>query len=324
MIVKSKSQTWRLARVYLAIIMTLTIMFSVIIFVVSSEELKKRPPVKPDSSFSKEIEEELSERVELRTQNAQNSIIWALIGLNIYMFFIGIFVSYALARHTLKPIEEAMQLQEQFVSDASHELRTPLTVLQINNELILRKRTFDEDRARDIFKKNISEVIKMKDLTEALLNLSEIGSGKFNKTEFDIYEIIKDVVDANIDLAHTKGIDIVYTIKHEKIISYAIAVRQILKILIENAIKYSPEGSKVEVLFHDRNIIVKDSGIGISKTDQKYIFDRFYRSDKARTRSDSSGYGLGLALAKTLSDKCGFNIFVASELGKGSEFILKI
>ena len=94
--------------------------------------------------------------------------------------------------------------------------------------------------------------------------------------------------------------------------------------LIDNAIKYSPENSKIKIYFEKNTIFVKDQGLGISKEDQKHIFERFYRSDKARTRGENSGHGLGLSLAKSICKKCGFLISVESEIGKGSIFKVKI
>ena len=107
------------------------------------------------------------------------------------------------------------------------------------------------------------------------------------------------------------------------------AVRQILSILVDNAIKYAPQKVgevKIWVRLNKNSVefIVKDNGPGISSNDQKHIFERFYRADAARTRTDASGYGLGLAIAKTLADRCGYTIRIKSKPSAGAEFILVI
>lgn len=100
------------------------------------------------------------------------------------------------------------------------------------------------------------------------------------------------------------------------------AVAQILGTLLDNAIKYSPSGSTVVIRLDGQTLSVVDQGIGITKQDQAKIFDRFYRSDEARTRGHSSGYGLGLAIAKAVADKNGYQLSVKSQPGQSSTFSL--
>ena len=102
------------------------------------------------------------------------------------------------------------------------------------------------------------------------------------------------------------------------------AVTQILGTLIDNAIKYSSPDSTVVIRLDGQTLSVVDQGIGIAKQDQAKIFDRFYRSDEARTRGHSSGYGLGLAIAKAVADKNGYQLSVKSEPGQGSTFSLHL
>ena len=100
------------------------------------------------------------------------------------------------------------------------------------------------------------------------------------------------------------------------------AVTQILGTLIDNAIKYSPPGSTVVIRLDGQTLSVVDQGIGIAKQDQAKIFDRFYRSDEARTRGQNSGYGLGLAITRAVADKNSYQLSVKSEAGQGSTFNL--
>lgn len=97
-----------------------------------------------------------------------------------------------------------------------------------------------------------------------------------------------------------------------------------VEIFIDNSIKYSPEKSTIKINYGPKFIEVEDTGQGIEAKDLGRIFDRFYRSDKARTRTKDSSYGLGLAIAKDLADSCSYSIKVSSEIGKGSKFKLEL
>ena len=206
---KNKKRTLRLAGSYLAVIMTLSIIFSVIIFAVYKTQINKElPPAPHDHQFSQSVEDEFLNRISLHNQQTLSSIILSLVGLNIFMLFMGSFVSYILARKTLKPIELTMESRAQFVSDASHELRTPLTVLQMNNELALRKNKISEEKSREIFSRNVAEVQKMKTLTNDLLQLSQIEAEKFKKTKFKLLKTIDEILETHSDLAKRANIEI--------------------------------------------------------------------------------------------------------------------
>ena len=271
---KNKKRTLRLAGSYLAVIMTLSIIFSVIIFTVYKTQINKEPlPAPHDHQFSQSVEDEFSNRISLHNQQTLNSIIASLVGLNIFMLFMGSFVSYFLARKTLKPIELTMESQARFVSDASHELRTPLTVLQMNNELALRKNKISEEKSREIFSRNVAEVQKMKTLTNDLLQLSQIEAEKFKKTKFKLSKTIDEILETHSDLAKKANIEIQNDVKNTEIISFEPALRQILKVLIDNAIKYSPENSKIKIYFEKTQFLSKTRVWGFRKK-TKNIFSK--------------------------------------------------
>ena len=313
----------RLALSYLAVIMTLSLVFSVIIYAITSVQLDRPlPPSEHAQQPPELVERQFNRRLERRNRETRGSVIMSLAVLNGVMLLVGYWLSLLLARRTLVPIERAMQAQVQFVSDASHELRTPLTALMTTNEVALRKKTLDEKKVRVVFQRNIDEVEKLRELTDNLLQLTQVDNQQIEKQAIDMAELIRDTVDRYQPVADKKqvALDIqVLPVTHMVAVT---AVAQILGTLVDNAIKYSPSGSTVVIRLDGQTLSVVDQGIGIAKQNQAKIFNRFYRSDEARTRGHGSGYGLGLAIAKAVADKNGYQLSVKSEAGQGSTFSL--
>ena len=313
----------RLALSYLAVIMTLSLVFSVIIYAITSIQLNRPlPPGEHTQQPPELIERQFSRRLEQRNRETRGSVIISLAALNGVMLLVGYWLSMLLARRTLAPIERAMRAQVQFVSDASHELRTPLTALMTTNEVALRKKTLDEKKARAVFQRNIDEVEKLRELTDNLLQLTQVDNQQIEKQAIDMAKLVRDTVDRYQPVADKKQVVLDMQVPSVTRVVAVAAVTQILGTLIDNAIKYSPLGSTVVIRLDGQTLSVVDQGIGIAKEDQARIFDRFYRSDEARTRGQNSGYGLGLTIARAVADKNGYQLSVKSEAGQGSTFNL--
>ena len=313
----------RLALSYLAVIMTLSLAFSMIIYAITSVQLNRPlPPGEHAQQPPELIERQFNRRLERRNSETRGSVIISLATLNGVMLLVGYWLSLLLARRTLVPIERAMRAQVQFVSDASHELRTPMTALMTTNEVALRKKTLDEKKVRVVFQRNIDEVEKLRELTDNLLQLTQVDNQQIEKQAVDMAELIRDTVDRYQPVADKKQVVLDMQVVPTKHTVAVTAVAQILGTLLDNAIKYSPSGSTVVIRLDGQTLSVVDQGIGIAKQDQAKIFDRFYRSDEARTRGHGSGYGLGLAIAKSVADKNGYQLSVKSEAGQGSTFSL--
>ena len=312
----------RLALSYLAVIMTLSLAFSVIIYAITSAQLNRPlPPGEHAQQPPELVERQFSRRLEQRNRETRGLVIMSLVVLNGAMLLVGYWLSL-LARRTLAPIERAMRAQVQFVSDASHELRTPLTALMTTNEVALRKKTLDEKKARAVFQRNIDEVEKLRELTDNLLQLTQVDNQQIEKQAVDMAKLVRDTVGRYQPAANKKRVALdmqVASITHTVAVT---VVTQILGTLIDNAIKYSPPDSTVVIRLDRQALSVIDQGVGIAKEDQARIFDRFYRSDEARTRGQNSGYGLGLAIARAVADKNGYQLSVKSEAGQGSTFNL--
>lgn len=313
----------RLALSYLAVIMTLSLAFSVIIYAITSAQLNRPlPPGEHAQQPPELIERQFSRRLEQRNRETRGSVIMSLAALNGVMLLVGYWLSLLLARRNLAPIERAMRAQVQFVSDASHELRTPLTALMTTNEVALRKKTLDEKKVRAVFQRNIDEVEKLRELTDSLLRLTQVDNQQIEKQAVDMAKLVRDTVDRYQPVANKKQVVLDMQVAPTKHTVAVTAVTQILGTLIDNAVKYSSSGSTVVIRLDGQTLLVVDQGIGIAKKDQAKIFDRFYRSDEARTRGQNSGYGLGLAIAKAVADKHGYRLSVKSEPGRGSTFRL--
>jgi len=322
----------RLALSYLAVIMTLSLAFSVIIYAITSAQLNRPlPPGEHAQQPPEIIERQFSHRLEQRNSETRGSVIISLVVLNGVMLLVGYWLSLLLARRTLEPIERSIEQQAQFVSDASHELRTPLSALLLNNEVALRKPTLTDKKARQVLGQNVAEIKKLTELSNSLLDLAKSEQTMTEPELVNPATLIEEVVTRFTPAAQVKWVKLVYDNQSPTgdVPLQANAVRQILAIFMDNAIKYAPPKNG-EVALQARlkkntlEFIVKDNGPGIAPGDQKHIFERFYRADAARTRTGVSGHGLGLAIAKSLADRCGYTIRIKSQPPNGAEFTLVV
>ena len=246
-------------------------------------------------------------------QNSKNAIIGSIINIE-----------------DITEIVKLENMRRDFVANVSHELKTPLTsingfveTLIMNEDLPVNKR----NRFLAIIKK---ESDRLKRLIEDILLLSSIESkNNLVMENIILYDVFKEVYEMINYIANSKKIDLQYNFEDEEIVvqAYGDYLKQLLLNLIDNAIKYTPEGGKVTVNQFTKNdeivIEVIDNGVGIPKEDQSKIFQRFYRVDKARSRS-VGGTGLGLAITKHIVHSLKGSIGLESELGEGSKFIVKL
>lgn len=237
-------------------------------------------------------------------------------------------ISYIFTGKALKPVKESWKKQKEFLADASHELRTPLTVIQTNLDVMIS----DEDgtiEENEVWLDNAySETRVMATLIDQLLTLAKVDANETNLDiiEISLSEIVENVADNMQIMAKNKNLNMMTDIKEDVIIKGDYdKIRRLVVILIDNAIKYTEDGSITIKLYTEKKLkvlSVKDTGIGISDEDKKRIFDRFYRSDKARNRK-FGGTGLGLSIAKWIVDSHRATIDVESKIGEGSTFIVK-
>lgn len=329
---KKFSDTRRLAATYLAIIMGLTLVFSSVIYTISASQFD-RPLGRPgQQNVSMLYQYDIQELLEQRAREARSELIASLVFLNVTVFVGGVLLSYALARKTLQPIEDAMEAQSRFVSDASHELRTPLTALQVTNEVALRKKKLSLTEAKELIEYNLSETIKLRNLSQALLGVAVQnegqGVGSVQQEQFSAQDSVRLVAESFMSLMKTKSITFVPSSLDVQVTANKQAYENIIRILLDNAVKYSPNGATVSVTIERRNnqviTTISDTGPGIAKEHQTKIFDRFYRVDESRSSQNIEGSGLGLSIAKSIASQYGFGLSVRSAAAKGSDFSLSI
>lgn len=314
---------------YLIIIMLISILFSLAIYkglnfeltrIERAQRLRQEFPHRSRVPFSRLDPEVLAE--------TRKRISLSLIAINLIILGVSGGCGYFLAARTLKPIKEMIEEQNRFITDASHELRTPLTALKTATEVGLRDKNLNLAEAKDLLRENLDEINRLQALSGSLLRLAQFESvnGKAVFTDINLSEVFEEAEkrvshfskSKKIKLSFSKGNYLIRADKHNLI--------ELIVILLDNAIKYSLPKSNVNVLTlrSEKELIIEvaDQGIGIDNQDIPYIFDRFYRTDKARLRKNPGGYGLGLSIAKKIVETYSGSIEVKSILGKGTTFKL--
>jgi two-component system sensor histidine kinase CiaH len=241
-------------------------------------------------------------------------------------FLAGLF----LASRALIPIQRSWEKQSQFVADASHELRTPLAVIQTYLELLFRhpSKTIEEE-SETIFK-SLSEVKRINKLVEELLTLARSDSNEqqIRPRHFMMDRLLRLIVEQFKPIAEMKNIYLKEMIEQD--LNYCgdqERLHQLFVILLDNALKFTPANGTVFIYCKKEGnylkIIMKDTGIGISSKDLPYIFNRFFRVDKSRSRSEG-GTGLGLSIAKWIVDAHYGQISVESKQKEGTTLMIKL
>jgi two-component system OmpR family sensor kinase len=213
----------------------------------------------------------------------------------------------------------------QFTSDASHELRTPLTVMKGETDLILRRSRPLEDY-KTVLESNLEEIDRMTRIVDELLFLSraDMGEVKMEALPVALQALVEDVYRQAKLLGHDRDIEVVLgTVMPVVVHGDDLRLRELLLNLVENAMKYSHAGGKVEIALlkdgREARLSITDHGIGIAPADHQKIFQRFFRTDVARTHT-KKGTGLGLAICAWIADLHKGRVEVQSDLGQGSTF----
>jgi len=324
----------RLTLIYLTIIMTLSLGFSIVFYKNSMDaanrglnrqmaQLRERikvPSHIPIAAFDRIRDNELN--------SIRRDLIGRLFILNSAMLIGGGILSLYLSKKSLEPLEEALENQSRFSSDASHELRTPLTSIKTEIEVALRSKNLTTKEAKEVLNSTLEEINELDTLTTALLRLSTYDQNLTAHEKVQLGTVINKAYERVAKLA--KQHEITFKLPATKLSALGDKdqLAEVFVVLFDNAIKYGNDKSVVNVTAEkqDNKILVKvtDQGAGILPVDIQHVFDRFYRADNSRSKKNTSGHGLGLSLAKTIVEAHKGTIAVESEIDKGTTFIVSL
>jgi two-component system sensor histidine kinase CiaH len=312
---------------YLLILMSISILFSVTIYGATTGEIQTRltdfqnrleqpgmapPTMDPNHRLFSAFRNEQREA-------AAHSILLTLVYVNLLILCGGGVLSYLLARRTLGQIEQAHNAQSRFTSDASHELRTPLAAMKAELEVALRDPKLSKTDMQELLESNLEEVNKLTTLSKTLLQLSRLDHANLELGPVNVGDLAHEAVqryDKNfkrIKLTTPKG----------PLITKAnlASIEELITILIDNALKYSPVNSQIKAVVSQEgrhvSFEITNKGEGIPSDKLPHIFDRFYRVNDSR---GDGGSGLGLALAKEIVTIHKGELTVSSTPGKETSF----
>ncbi len=320
---------------YVIISMIITIVFSLVVYfgitmqldrIAQIQQLNKQnnvqftPPANPSMPPPPFLGEEF-------VQSAKYRIFFILILVNGVVLGLAGGAGYVLAGRTLRPIKDMMEEQSIFITDASHELKTPLTAIRTEFEVTMLEKNISAKKAEKLIKSSYEEILSLQGLAENLLELTQQQKkrGNLKLEEVSLLEITEAALKKVVPFAKQKQ-----TIINNDVDDYVLkgeqqSLTELFVILLDNAIKYSPANSEISLASkktdHHVIITVTDNGMGIAEKDLIHIFDRFYRADKSRSKT--TGYGLGLSIAKEIVESHKGSIAVKSKIDDGTTFTIQ-
>ncbi len=233
-------------------------------------------------------------------------------------------------------LETSFGALRRFTADASHELKTPLTVMRATVERAMTAPPQSPEQF-EALEEALQEVTRMAALVDSLLTLARFDEGRFDlhREPVELEPLVRDVAETAAFLGEAAGVRVeVAAVEPATVLGDPMRVRQLFLNLVTNAVKYTPAGGLVEVALRQvegaATFSVRDTGVGIAAADLPYIFDRFWRADRARSRrvgadgGERGGFGLGLAISQWIAQAHGGHIAVASRLTRGSTFTVTL
>jgi signal transduction histidine kinase len=296
----------------------LFIAFSSIYFAVSNNITRREMP-RPDVNMSvifadgnnRSFSEEIRERIREDREEGLKALLTSLIVTGLCIEFLMLLLSLYLAEQSIKPVRETYESQKQFIANASHEIKTPLAVIQANLEAA-------DIKGNDWIDNAMKKTEELAELNGQLLALARIdaNANESKKSEIVLTDFVNDLVAPLKPQIEAKKIKCKINSKtNRSVVLDSAAFRQILNILLDNAIKYCDKNINITV--NDHEITVKNDGTTIEKDQLSHLFERFYQVDKTK-----NGVGLGLAIANEVATKNNWKLIADSDK-KSTSFMLK-
>lgn len=228
-------------------------------------------------------------------------------------------------------LETSFGALRRFTADASHELKTPLTVLRADVERAMSVPSHSTEQMVAL-EEALRETRRMADLVDSLLTLARADEGRFDlvREPVDLEPLAREIYETAVILGEDAGITVSMPVLEPVVVmGDRERLRQLFMNLVVNAIKYTPRGGRVDLALsqrlHAATFTVRDTGIGIAAGDLPYIFERFWRADRVRSRStERGGFGLGLAISQYIAQAHGGTLTVTSRLGRGTVFTVTL
>ncbi len=330
-----RNTTIKMTTLYLGIIMIISLFFSFSIYQISIREIERgftqqdralrgTPPIRELFSDRDFVDDRLE-----RLETAKVRLLMQLLYTNLVILVFGGGLSYILARKTLQPIEEFHAAQQRFTADASHELRTPLTAMKTEIEVALRDKSMTKTDFKELITSNLDEIAKLTSLSDGLLRLARMETKELDFEEVEMNQVIQGAVNKVRALSGSKKIKIEFSPKNSsRVIGNQVSLTDMIVTFLDNAIKYSPTNTTIQIYqkVNQKNVLIyiSDEGNGIKAGELPHIFERFYRADSSRTKGVTTGYGLGLSIAKSTVERHGGKLSIKSQPSKGTTVAIQI
>jgi signal transduction histidine kinase len=266
----------------------------------------------------------VADRVELEDRYAD--LITAFAGVALAALILVAAGGFLLVRKSTEPIERSIGFMRRFMADAAHELRTPITVLRTRTEVALQQ---PRDAATYVsaLRSIEAEAHRLGEIVDSLLVLARADSGErqLERQRVFLDDIVIDAADAARLVGKQKGVEVtVEEFEEAPVVGDAALIRQLIVILLDNAIKFTDSGGLVRILVSPRDgsptFVVEDTGIGMASDELPRVFQRFFRGDTARSRTN--GAGLGLSIASWIAAEHGAEISLSSQPGQGTTAVV--
>ncbi|MCP1423717.1 two-component system sensor histidine kinase CiaH [Paenibacillus sp. DS2363] len=253
---------------------------------------------------------------------------FAIVGL--VMLIVIYFLSRYFANRSIAPVREAFEKQKQFIGDASHELKTPLAIINTNADVLLANQEDTIANQAKWLHYIKSETERMTGLTNDLLYLTQMDDSRSTMiyAKFNMSDAVESIILPMEAVIFEKNISLDYNIEPNLTVhGNSEQIKQVILILLDNAVKYSGPKGAVNVTLQKQNndvmLAVSNTGEGIAPEHLDRIFDRFYRTDSSRARKHG-GHGLGLAIARSIVDQHKGEVYARSVVGEGATFYVRL
>lgn len=325
-----RSATFTLTIWYVLLATCLSLLFSLVVYHLSTDEISEalnRQYASLTNSENYRDSDSLpppDPEIQRHAQHLLGELLW----FNAIVIVGSSVGGYFLARRTLRPIEDAHKAQVRFTAEASHELRTPLAAMRADTEVALMEKGLST-KARNTLRGNLRDIERLEGLTNYLLDIARYkNKATATVVPVNMDQVVQNAIKQTSYAAHKKQIKIEQHIKPVQVAGEERALSQLVSIVLDNAIKYSHEQSKIiiSLLAKDEvTLTIQDNGIGIPAADIPHLFAPFYRASNTQiSKETSDGYGLGLPLAYEIAETYGGNISVHSEEGVGTTVTIKL